>query len=439
MANLKKILVYVPSNLCDEFKTKYVTAATNRDTSYDNKVVFLEKTQEIFTKGKLYGTNNNIGDFNDLKALVGTIPSDATSTNIIDYINEKINSADHIHSVSKKSGETLIDVTTSNKAVTVNSTSALTTAVSNANSAVQSVSVLGKTLDKTTNSLTVEEAITALGLDDLKNQGSNQGSNELEKKLGKYDLVSEITFSEAEQGKYISTSGALEADSSYFISNEIPLKQGNLYLLQANYSDYNDDALPADMALMAKVDKNEYRTPDGTIATDIVYEPLPNHYRTSNVGGYGIPTSHYFVFFATENMNVVISGNSTTISKTLYEVKYGAFIEAASKLLTINGDLMKVIVEAIVKNKKDIDSINENMKSLGDIHANSIDLDDFPSVQGGPMIVVADRAPSAATSTRGADVPNRIGQFWVDTTNKKAYIAVALGSTGDDSWKQITI
>ena len=102
MAALNKILVHVQSNLCDGFKTKYVTATTNRDTSYDKKVVFLEKTQEIFTKGKLYGTN--IGDFNDLKALVGTIPSGATSTNVIDYINEKINSADHIHSVSKKSG-----------------------------------------------------------------------------------------------------------------------------------------------------------------------------------------------------------------------------------------------------------------------------------------------------------------------------------------------
>lgn len=159
MANLNKLLVHVPSNLCDGFKTKYVNGT---DRSYDNKVVFLEKTQEIFTKGKLYGTN--IGDFNDLKALVGTIPSGATSTNIVDYINEKINSADHIHSVSKKSGETLIEVTTSDKAVTINSTDALKTAVSNANSAVQSVSVLGKTLNKTTNSLSVAEAKKALGL-----------------------------------------------------------------------------------------------------------------------------------------------------------------------------------------------------------------------------------------------------------------------------------
>lgn len=159
MANLNKLLVHVPSALCDGFKTKYVKGT---DRSYDNKVVFLEKTQEIFTKGKLYGTN--IEDFNYLKELVGTIPSGATSTNVVNYISEMISKADHIHSVSKKSGETLIEVTTSNKAVTVNSTNDLKTAVSNANSAVQSVSVLGKTLNKTTNSFTVKEAKEALGL-----------------------------------------------------------------------------------------------------------------------------------------------------------------------------------------------------------------------------------------------------------------------------------
>ena len=159
MANLNKLLVHVPSNLCDGFKTKYVNGT---DRSYDNKVVFLEKTQEIFTKGKIYGTN--IQDFNALKTLVGTIPAGATSTNIVDYINEKINSADHIHSVSKKSDEKLIEVTTSDKAVTINSTNDLKTAVSNANSAVQNVSVLGKTLNKNTNSLTVAEAKDALKL-----------------------------------------------------------------------------------------------------------------------------------------------------------------------------------------------------------------------------------------------------------------------------------
>ena len=184
MANLNKLLVHVPSALCDGFKTKYVYGI---DTSYDNKVVFLEKTQESFTKGKLYGTN--IGDFNDLKTLVGKIPESATSTNIVDYINEKIKSADHIHSVSKKSGETLIAVTTSNKAVTVNSTSALTEAVSNANSAIQSVTILGKNLNKNTNSLTVAEAKTYLGLKSAAFQDSSYFATPADVKKAKDDVT----------------------------------------------------------------------------------------------------------------------------------------------------------------------------------------------------------------------------------------------------------
>ena len=52
MAILNKILVHVPSNLCDGFKAKYINGT---DNSYDDKIVFLEKTQEIFSKGKLYG------------------------------------------------------------------------------------------------------------------------------------------------------------------------------------------------------------------------------------------------------------------------------------------------------------------------------------------------------------------------------------------------
>ena len=159
MANLNKLLVHVPLALCDGFKTKYVNGT---DRSYDNKVVFLEKTQEIFTQGKIYGTN--IQDFNALKTLVGKIPAGATSTNIVDYISEMISKADHVHSVSKKSDENLIEVTTSNKAVTINSTKYLSDAVSNANSAIKSVSILGKDLNKNTNSITAEEAKTALCL-----------------------------------------------------------------------------------------------------------------------------------------------------------------------------------------------------------------------------------------------------------------------------------
>lgn len=268
---------------------------------------------------------------------------------------------------------------------------------------------------------------------DLQNQTKEY--TELEKKLGKYNLVSEIPFYSAELELYISTSGEKIGSPDYNISNEISLKQGNLYLFEVG----STEGFPDDISLMTKVDKHTYSTPSGTTGTDIVYEPLPTYYRSSTSGGYGAPSSGFLVFFATEDMNVVISSSNGSFGKdkVLYEVKYGAFIETANKLLTINGELMKVIVEAIVKNKKDIDALYENTKSLGDIHVNSIDCDEFPSVQGEPMIVVADRQPSAAGNNHGDDVPNRIGQIWVNKKTGIAYIAVSLGTI--EGWKQITV
>lgn len=257
----------------------------------------------------------------------------------------------------------------------------------------------------------------------------NLGSvTELEHILGQYNAYTGKDFSYT-PGYYISTSGEKKSVSSYFISNEISLNQGNLYL----YETKNVANLPSDISIISKVDKDKS-------GTKTVYEPLHNHYYKANDGHgrYDVPKSGILVFFAPENMNVVISGSVSNLTNNnhLREVKYGTFIQIADNLLSINGELMKVIVEAIVKNKKDIDSINENMKSLGDIHVNSIDSDGFPCVQGEPMVVVADRAPSAAAATHGDDVPNRIGQIWVDTQGKKAYIAVALGL---DGWKSITV
>ena len=165
MANLNKLLVHVPSNLCDVFKTKYVNGT---DRSYDNKVVFLEKTQEIFTQGKLYGTN--IEDFSALKELVGTIPTGATSTNIVAYISEMT-----IKSVKKKDKENLIGVDTdeTSKNVTIYSTQDLKDAADKAKTAIQSVKVLGKTLNNTTTSISVEEAKSYL---DIKSAASKESS-----------------------------------------------------------------------------------------------------------------------------------------------------------------------------------------------------------------------------------------------------------------------
>lgn len=261
----------------------------------------------------------------------------------------------------------------------------------------------------------------------------------LEEYLGKYNEVTEINLNSDIANKYISTSGQQTTNNLYSISNVISLKQGNLYLFNPKFNNtqYDVSTYPDDLSLISKVSTHTHSK-----GTDTVYEPLSNLYKSN-----GSPTFHgYVVFFATEDMNVVISCRKTAIAaganNKLRGVKYGAFIEAASRLLTVNGELMKVLVEAIVKNRKDIDTINENLNSFGDIHVNSIDCDDYPSVQGEPMVILSNRQPGkesddgSTTGTHGPDVPNRIGQIWVDTVHQKAYIALSLGSAG--SWKLIT-
>ena len=294
-----------------------------------------------------------------------------------------------------------------------------------------SAAVLSKFME---NSLGLNDVGSEKGLrsqvTDLKAQTAEYA--ELEKKLGKYDLVNTINFDEDEINKVILTDGTKVSEGSssypYFISSIIKLKQGNLYLWSVDMDTvYNNK-----ISFISKVSTHEYKAETETLYDtiyDTIYEPLPTHYHSNE---YGAPSSPYLVFFATEDMDVVLSGG-WNCDKTLTEVKYGAFIQIAENLLSINGELMKVIVEAITKNRKDIESLYEKTKSLGDIHVTSIDSDEFPSVQGEPMIVVVDRDPSPATTTRGADVPNRIGQIWVNTKDGVAYIATKLGF---DGWKR---
>ena len=292
-----------------------------------------------------------------------------------------------------------------------------------------SASVLSNFMNSSLGLSTVKSDIT-----NLKSSSTTQNNNliGLLKHLGKYDLVKNINFTEAESNKVILTDGTKVSRGSssygYFISSKISLKQGNLYLWSIDINTINSN----DISFISKVHERKYVDSVGATHSEITYEPLPTHYHSNE---YGAPSHPSVVFFATEDMDVVISGGYGS-DYLLTEVKYGAFIQIADNLLSINGEMMKVIVAAITKNRKDIESLYEKTRSLGDIHVTSIDSDEYPSVQGEPMVVVKDRAPGEETATHGADVPNRIGQIWVNTTNGIAYIAVALGLEG---WKQITV
>lgn len=64
-----------------------------------------------------------------------------------------------------------------------------------------------------------------------------------------------------------------------------------------------------------------------------------------------------------------------------------------------------------------------DLDNLGDVRLRSIDVDNLPKISGFDMFVISTTAPDVA--------PDFIPQIWVDTTQKKAYIAVGV-STAED-------
>lgn len=301
-------------------------------------------------------------------------------------------------------------------------------------------------LQTTTSELNTNLQTTSNNLEDT-NTNLTQLNNDfsfLETSLGKYyDLKNDINFGIGISNNIIDNSGELSYLTNYFVSEEIELKQGKLYLLHlARVSSGTD--LPGNISILSKVHTHEYdlyENETGDSGTTVTYEPLQTY--KLDIEGQGLPDNRDLVFFANEDMKVVISAKTehfpTDSDRKLTEIKYGSFMQIANNLLGVNGELMKVLVEAIVKNRKDIDVLYANANSLGKVHVNSIDCDEYPSVQGGPMVRVENRAPSAAEATHGPDVPNRIGQIWVDTNSKNVYIAVALGGNEiDTNWKLIS-
>lgn len=266
---------------------------------------------------------------------------------------------------------------------------------------------------------------------------------------------------------YISKTGEIKPSAnpdSEFSHNTDPihLKKGCLYALEINNVNHlpgvNEIDIPSDISWVTKVsdvyhDRENTNLKAGEVA-EVVYEPLPTHYLKTTDGGYGIPVYEtkisstraagtpqinkgILVFFASEDMDAILSlptlywDNTYNVSSdtlNLREINFGLFVEFADQFLSVQGDLMKVLVEAIVKNQKDIQALQANINSLGDVKANTIELEDYPVIQGSPMVIIKDREPSEASGNHGDDVPNKIGQIWVDTKGEQAYIAVGLGS-----------
>ena len=252
---------------------------------------------------------------------------------------------------------------------------------------------------------------------------ANESLTYISKSLAKYQNFNhtyELTTDSANH--YINANGEVASSTVFCIYDfTYQLQAGDLCSVYIG-DNWFDQIQDINISVVSKVHKKN---------NTYTYEPLPRQY-------YMYDGAHY-VFFANEDMKVKFSlpNEPAVLSEGLTVYKYGAFKELGNAFLGVNSELMKVLVEAITKNRKDIESLYESIKSPGDISVSSIECDDFPSVQGEPMVVVKNRKPDYNSAYFGPEYPNRIGQIWVNTADETAYIATHLGD--GNGWKQITL
>lgn len=90
MNELQKLFVFVSADKTAEFK------ALENKSAYDKKIVFLAGTGEIYAKDTIFGANTAAelsalqDEIDAFEELVGTIPADATATDIVGLIAEKV-------------------------------------------------------------------------------------------------------------------------------------------------------------------------------------------------------------------------------------------------------------------------------------------------------------------------------------------------------------
>lgn len=127
-------------------------------------------------------------------------------------------------------------------------------------------------------------------------------------------------------------------------------------------------------------------------------------------------------------MSAAINGNPSNIStqaiQKLCQLIKGQFDNVA---LTTEQKMI-VIAEALNDLNYRIDGL-EDTSTLPDIIGNSINTQLVPKVGSCSMILTGTAEPSTA--------PDFVGQKYIDTTNKNAYLAV--GNSAASDWKQITL
>ena len=290
----------------------------------------------------------------------------------------------------------------------------------------------------------------------------------IERGLGKYDSIREVTLVQATAGKYVDVNGQEVSASGYGISEEVQLNAGDIMLVPSA------SAVPAAVSLFARIVTRTYQKVityaytyqqenpelydtatadyDQTLVytavydtsgetpvltgwtrggqtyqtlpathevTDSFYEPLMKQAVAA------MPSTGYYVYLCPTAMTIVVSGYTATVNGGVaLVVGLGIFKNIATNFIGAPGQA--VIAQAFAQMQADIDGLKAQLANLGETRAICINSEEVPQVQNVPMIVYGSGAPATPI------VPAFIGQKYLDTTNKKEYTAFSVTNSISD-------
>ena len=303
---------------------------------------------------------------------------------------------------------------------------------------------------------------------DEKETATNNRVLFLEKGLGKYDAIREITLVQAKAGKYVNVNGGETSQSGYGISEEVDLNAGDILLVPSA------SAVPATVSVMARLVTRTYakvisytytyqlENPELYATATADYDPTLVYTAVYDTSGetpvltgwlYGgqtyatlpathdvteqfyeplmkqavaaMPSTGYYVYLCPTPMTIVVSGYTATVNGGVAQVVgLGIFKNIATNFIGAPGQA--VIAQAFAQLFGIIDGLKAQLDNLGETRAICINSEDVPKVQNVPMIVTGSGAPTAP------NVPAFVGQKYLDLTNKKEYTAFSVTNAISD-------
>lgn len=306
--------------------------------------------------------------------------------------------------------------------------------------------------------------------------------------FGMYSNPTEYVLSVGVNGKYIDKDSALEvANGNYSISQPVTLNAGDILLIPSasavaaacsvvskkvtntyqkviiytyTYDEYGRVATATadynpSLVYTAYYESDEQTTPTNWMiggehiadlpqtheVTESYYEPLVRQ----SVAG--MPETGYYVYLASQAMDVVVSAFNATINGGHAIIAgWGVFKNIATNFVGI--DKQRVIAEAFADLYAQVEGINEKLTNgLDNLAVNHLHIGRELSGLNvaGTFCLQGAGVPSASVIPDNWDferygdwkgIPQFIGQEYFDTTNKVFYKAHEVGAVAD--WKRIT-